>query len=61
MEIYTDSVGNTYTWIADDGEYMSMYYQEIDNSESNPFAMERRTSFVINAFNAMLGLLFRKE
>lgn len=61
METYTDSVGNTYTWIADDGEYMERYYQEIDNSPNNPFAMERRTSFVANAFNAMLSLLFRKE
>ena len=61
MEIYTDSVGNTYTWIADDGEYMERYYQEMDNSPNNPFAIERRTSFAVEAFNALLGLLFRKE
>ena len=61
METYTDSVGNNYVWIPDDGEYMERYYQEIDNSPNNPFAIERRTSFAVDAFNALLGLLFRKE
>lgn len=61
METYTDSVGNTYTWIPDDGNLMEEYYRNFDNSPNNPFAMERRTSFAVNAFNALLGLLFRKE
>ena len=61
MEIYTDSVGNTYTWIPDDGNLMEEYYRNFDNSKSNPFAMERRTSFAVDTFNALVGLLFRKD
>lgn len=61
METYTDACGNNYIWIADGGNLMEDYYQNFDNSPNNPFAMERRTSFAVNAFNALLGLLFRKE
>lgn len=61
METYTDTCGNNYIWIADDGNLMEEYYQNYDDSKANPFAMERRTSFAVNAFNALLSMLFRKD
>lgn len=61
METYTDSIGNNYVWIPDDGNLMEEYYRNIDDSKANPFAMERRTTFAVDAFNALVELLFRKE
>ena len=59
MEIYTTESGTQYVWISDNGNYESKYYTEIDNSKNNPYAMERRCNNIANAFNALIGLLFK--